>query len=683
MKARAFHARRWISLGLLFLMALSVAVPAFALPNRWYKKIYVHKNPTRMTYEVGDDMDLSGLVLWGDVYDGDGTFVFTNEGMNLEDPTYFKYSPTKFTKVGKQKVTFSCWCVGQSGDREWLSTSINVTVEEAYEEPASLWYSDIFVSSKPKKTAYVVGESLKTSGLVLGGHYYTVETGSKKLTDKKLDLKHLKVSPSKFTEIGTQEVKLSLRLPGKNGEKWFSTTLEVEVEKAEIKITKHPLGETVKEGGACNFTSRADYDESQHWFFIKGDEVVDAANATATFPGLSLSGISKEKLKLSHIPASLNGWSVYCVFYADDGSATSDKADIVVLSQDPTLPPVTPDPLPSTPKAIDTTPQSSLAPVTVAPGADESPAVESGYAEGIHCTINGESQVPIEGETLLTCVAEDIDGFVFDHWEVNGQADYSVGSVASFLASGPCVIRARYHERKVLRTVNSYFQFLTKNNNASGTKYTEFDFENVYLDPILRTYCPAGTLTCYVTAVIPKNAKIDYWLINGVKYQFPESNVTKFRLLELDEATTIEPVFTNASPLPANARPETEELVAKVTPRTMRCINCWGQFMNASGRPSGEEYREFEFEDGYMNQVTQQALPGGKLDIFLSTRAPKGTTVDMWLINNVKYQFPQVVTKIRVLDLDEDTTYEVRFRGVSSTTSAPAPTVTPYNGPIN
>ena len=49
MKSGAFRVKRWISLGLLLVMVLSFAAPTFALPYRWYKNIYVYKNPKKMT----------------------------------------------------------------------------------------------------------------------------------------------------------------------------------------------------------------------------------------------------------------------------------------------------------------------------------------------------------------------------------------------------------------------------------------------------------------------------------------------------------------------------------------------------------------------------------------------------------------------------------------------------------
>ena len=159
MKSGTFRVKRWISLGLLLVMVLSFAAPTFALPYRWYKNIYVHKNPSKMTYKVGEYMDLAGLELWGDVYDSDGSYVFTNYSMQDSLPGYFDYSPHQFTKAGKQKVTFKSWCVAKSGNREWLTTSISVTVKDEEGDPPSEYYTDIFVAAQPKKTIYTVGES--------------------------------------------------------------------------------------------------------------------------------------------------------------------------------------------------------------------------------------------------------------------------------------------------------------------------------------------------------------------------------------------------------------------------------------------------------------------------------------------------------------------------------------------
>ncbi len=678
MKSGPFRARRWISLGLLLVMALSFALPTFALPSVWYKKIYVTKNPSKMIYEIGESFDPAGMEISGDVYDSDGKYKQTN----LLGLSSLTVSPSSFSKAGKQKVTLGLYCMSKSGSKDWLYTTLTITVNEAGDGPTE-WYTDIFVASQPKKLVYTVGESFKTSGLSLSGHTYNA-LDNKKHTVTKLSLKSLKISPTKFTKAGKQNVKLSLYLLGKSGEyKWFSTTVQVVVEKGAVVITKHPTGETVNEGGSCSFIARADNDDSRHWYFTKNGVVVDAADTEGYFPGLKVSGTNKEQLKLSHIPLSMNGWSAYCTFYGKDGSVSSNRAGIVVLGTDPTSAPVTEAPQTEVPpEAVETTPQptqepvsTAEPPVTEAPTTPEpvatdmpAPAVtpEPPYAEGVHCTVNGRSRFPVEGDTLLICAAEEIGGFVFDHWEINGEPDFESGPVASFVVSEATVIRAYYHERRVLRTVNCCIQLLTQKDNASGTKYTEFDFEDPYFNPVIQETCPGGAIDCYVTAVIPRKAKVDYWLINGVKYQFPENDITKFRILGLNEATTIEAVFKGMTPSYGLSRdPRAEELEYQA-PHVMRCINCWGQFMNEKEKPSGREYPEFDFDGDYVNPVTGQQCPGGLLDIFLGTKPPRGSTVSTWIINDVWYQFPQTVKSIRVQDLDEATLYEVLYKGVTS-----------------
>ena len=100
MKTNAFRVKRWISLGLLMLMVLSFAVPAFALPTSWYKSVHVTHNPNKMIYEIGESFDPTGLKIEGDVYDSNGKYSFSS---NISLGT-LTYSPASFSKAGKQKV---------------------------------------------------------------------------------------------------------------------------------------------------------------------------------------------------------------------------------------------------------------------------------------------------------------------------------------------------------------------------------------------------------------------------------------------------------------------------------------------------------------------------------------------------------------------------------------------------
>ena len=72
MKTGAFRAKRWISLGLLLVMVLSFAAPAFAEPATWVKEITIKTNPSKMTYEIGESFDPAGMVVQARVYSNVG-----------------------------------------------------------------------------------------------------------------------------------------------------------------------------------------------------------------------------------------------------------------------------------------------------------------------------------------------------------------------------------------------------------------------------------------------------------------------------------------------------------------------------------------------------------------------------------------------------------------------------------
>ena len=166
------------------------------------------------------------------------------------------------------------------------------------------------------------------------------------------------------------------------------------------------------------------------------------------------------------------------------------------------------------------------------------------YAVGVGCTVNGGMTALLNGSTQVQCVAKIPDGYAFDHWEVDGAVQDAADKTLTLNASKTTVIEAVCHERHVLKCINCYFQFLTEKGNASGKKYKEFDFEEGYSNPVTRKKETGGLISFYITAEIPSRQEVDYWLINGVKYQFPV-NVTKFRVENLDEATVYEVVFKN------------------------------------------------------------------------------------------------------------------------------------------
>ncbi len=98
-------------------------------------------------------------------------------------------------------------------------------------------------------------------------------------------------------------------------------------------VTKDPTGETVTEGGTAIFVARAWDAVDIQWLITDsgGGESMDVLEAAARNPGLRVFGQGSESLTLSGIPASMNGWQIFCRFIGKTGaSVDSAKAAITV-----------------------------------------------------------------------------------------------------------------------------------------------------------------------------------------------------------------------------------------------------------------------------------------------------------------------------------------------------------------
>ena len=211
------------------------------------------------------------------------------------------------------------------------------------------------------------------------------------------------------------------------------------------------------------------------------------------------------------------------------------------------------------------------------------------YAYGVGCTVNGSSSVKLEGEEKIKCVANEIEGYVFDHWEINGTPQDATDKTLEFVAAKTTLVQAVFHERHTLKCINCHFEFLNVFGNAAGKDYTEFDFEEDYQNPNTKETVTGGLMSFYVFADVPRNQQVDYWLINNVKYQFPQ-NVVKFRIEDLDEATVIEVVFKGQTrqktPAPGKT-PAPDKTPAPTKTYNVTCHSC--KFMyNGSWKTSGK-----------------------------------------------------------------------------------------------
>ena len=98
------------------------------------------------------------------------------------------------------------------------------------------------------------------------------------------------------------------------------------------RVIKDPVSETVSAGGSCTFTAKADNYTWVMWYFAKGNQTINAANASSTFTGLKVSGANTGVLTLSNIPSSLNGWAVNVVYGNGELKTSAKACNITVLS---------------------------------------------------------------------------------------------------------------------------------------------------------------------------------------------------------------------------------------------------------------------------------------------------------------------------------------------------------------
>ena len=172
------------------------------------------------------------------------------------------------------------------------------------------------------------------------------------------------------------------------------------------KITKSPTSETVAEGGTCYFVAKYEDALWAVWHFVSPDGSRDLTyeEAAAEFPTLVIENGMYSQMKLSKIPAALNGWKVYCRYSNRDASADTGSATITVTSQGTPVPTATPvpaaavqTPAPGTAVVI-TTPEPAAV-VTPAPEAAPYVAEWTG-ASDLSQAVNGSGvsfSPPVEG----------------------------------------------------------------------------------------------------------------------------------------------------------------------------------------------------------------------------------------------------------------------------------------------
>ena len=342
----------WIML-LIAILLLPPLRAARAAGFNYYTSIYIDKYPDKLDYYVGESFDKTGMRIYGNRVKADGSKDVSDLGLDG-----LIVSPSTFTKAGNnQKVTLRLDCMAASGKKEPFYVYLYVNVEEMEGDPP--WYWTKKITATAEKTAYLVGESFDKSGLTVWAHSEGyVPPGEEKWDCTKYVTK---ISPTKFTKTGEQYVTVTARLTGEHDTIDFTTKIKVKVYD-KVKITKHPGGETVKEGGSCAFTVKGENVQNYSWFFVNDYVVIPVKDKDAYFPGLKVSGAHEKKLKLSNIPIELDGWSVMCELSNEMDLAESDTAPIYVLADGTAAPTAAPSAEPTAEPTTEPTAEPTAAP---------------------------------------------------------------------------------------------------------------------------------------------------------------------------------------------------------------------------------------------------------------------------------------------------------------------------------
>ena len=129
----------------------TVEVKAQEIPEKTLTGIRIDQKPTKTEYEVGEELDLSGLVVTG-IYDDQSEAVLP-EGA---------YSVAGFDSETEGVKTVMVSYQGKTAQ---------FTVEVKAQEIPEKTLTGIRIDQKPTKTEYEVGEELDLSGLVVTGIY--------------------------------------------------------------------------------------------------------------------------------------------------------------------------------------------------------------------------------------------------------------------------------------------------------------------------------------------------------------------------------------------------------------------------------------------------------------------------------------------------------------------------------
>ena len=212
-----------------------------------------------------------------------------------------------------------------------------------------------------------------------------------------------------------------------------------------------------------------------------------------------------------------------------------------------------------------------------------------------------------------------------------------------------------------ITALGAYIQFANGSNKGAGSKW--------------ETLRVTEQDNIVITADVPRGKKIDYWVINGVRYDFNEK-VKSIRLTKADADFAFEVVYTKSdsstliSPQAIQEARTGETLLLK----TIHAELC---HLTPRDKGAGGWITAFDFTEDYVNRASGEQEDGGQVTARVKATIPKNQKVRGWKFNETELYPNSTVTHFIVRTLNTAMTYEPIFAKKSSSTKAPPVTDPP------
>lgn len=217
---------------------------------------------------------------------------------------------------------------------------------------------------------------------------------------------------------------------------------------------------------------------------------------------------------------------------------------------------------------------------------------------------------------------------------------------------------------KLITAIGCYIQHVNDGGKAQGEKLQSINFTDSYKNPVTGKTCEGGTLNCKVTADVPRNAKIAYWVINGARYDF-DMPVKSILVEDLTWSMQIEVVYDDDL---SETHLSDAEAVAKATGVKLQVdsINAKMSLVNEKKKPDGGYFYHFDFTNHYHNAASGALEDGGQVDLKVVANVPTAHIVTYWKMNEAKLNFNSHVSWFTVDNLSESMVYQPVFRDNST-----------------